>query len=131
MMNSVEVRLPYLDHRLVDYLLNIDKKLNFNNYKSKSILKEFSQTFLPKEISTQAQKFKKPGSVSKFVYKVLDKEIVNYLKLNKNSEIFKKDLLNLYLKNKSENDIEKSFIWFRYYQINKLINLKKIRLNPV
>ncbi len=131
MMNSVEVRLPYLDHRLVDYLLNIDKKLNFNNYKSKSILKEFSQTFLPKEISTQAQKFKKPGSVSQFVYKVLDKEIVNYLKLNKNSKIFKKDLLNLYLKNKSENDIEKSFIWFRYYQINKLINLKKIQLNPV
>jgi asparagine synthase (glutamine-hydrolysing) len=131
MMNSVEVRLPYLDHRLVDYLLNIDKKLNFKNYKSKSILKEFSQLFLPKEISEQEQKFKKPGSTSQFVYKVLDKDIVDYLKLNKNSKIFKKDLLDLYLKNKSENDTENSFIWFRYYQINKLINLKKIQLNLV
>jgi len=131
MMNSVEVRLPYLDHRLINYLLNIDKELNFKNYKSKSLLKEFSKISLPKEISNQEQKFKKPGSISQFVYKILDKEIINFLKLNTNLKLFKKDILHLYLKNKSENDIEKSFIWFRYYQINKLINLKKIQLNVV
>tara|TARA_B100000989_G_scaffold299020_1_gene292041 strand:- start:11625 stop:13463 length:1839 start_codon:yes stop_codon:yes gene_type:complete len=131
MMNSVEIRLPYLDHRLINYMLNIDKELNFKDYKSKSILKEFSKIYLPNEISNQKQKFKKPGSVSQFVYNVLDKEIIKFLESNTNSNFFKKDILEIYLKNKSENDIEKSFIWFRYYQVNKLIDLKKIQLNVV
>ena len=65
------------------------------------------------------------------MYNVLDKEIIKFLESNTNSNFFKKDILEIYLKNKSENDIEKSFIWFRYYQVNKLIDLKKIQLNVV
>ena len=127
MMNSVEVRVPYLDHRVIDYLLSIDLDSHFKNFGTKQVLKNFSKKYLPSEIIKQRKKLKKPGSIKKFVYEILDQEILRYLKSNSNSQIFNKDILDLYLKDKKNVNLENSFVWFRYYQVNKLLELKKVK----
>ena len=127
MMNSVEVRVPYLDHRVVDYLLSIDLDTHFKNFGTKQVLKNFSKKFLPLEIINQKKKLKKPGSIKKFVYEILDQDILNYLEAESNTQIFNKGIKFLYLKDKKNMNIENSFVWFRYYQVNKLIDLKKLK----
>jgi len=47
---SLETRVPYLDHRLVELAINIDPKLKFRNGISKYILKEILYQYIPKEI---------------------------------------------------------------------------------
>ena len=126
MANSVEVRVPYLDHRLLDYVCSIDFKSHFKNYRSKSILKELGQKYLPAEIINYKKKYKKPGSINYFVYNILNKNIQKYLLLNSNPNYFSSNLINSYLKDKKNNNISNSYVWFRYYQINKLKELKNI-----
>ena len=129
MMNSVEVRVPYLDHRIVDYLVGVELNIHFKNLRTKNILKNFSQNHLPIEIKNQNKKYKKPGSIKKFVYEILDQDILRYLKSDSNSQIFNKDILHLYLRDKNDMNEQNSFIWFRYYQVNKLIELKNVSMS--
>ena len=49
MKYSLENRVPYLDNKIIDYVLNIDQNLLFNNGVSKYILKEILYDYLPKE----------------------------------------------------------------------------------
>ena len=50
MQNSLEARVPLLDHRLVEYSLNLDEKLKRKNGDSKYLLKEVLYDYVPKEL---------------------------------------------------------------------------------
>ncbi len=50
MKYSLESRVPYLDHRVVEFALNIHPDLRYHNGISKYILKEILYDYLPKEI---------------------------------------------------------------------------------
>ncbi len=47
---SIETRVPYLDHRVVEFALNLDPKLKFHNGIPKYILKEILYKYIPKEL---------------------------------------------------------------------------------
>ncbi|MGZ3865254.1 MAG: asparagine synthase (glutamine-hydrolyzing) [Bacteroidia bacterium] len=47
---SVETRVPYLDHRIIEYSLNISGSLKFRNGKAKYILSEILYKYLPREL---------------------------------------------------------------------------------
>lgn len=49
MKNSIELRVPFLDKNLVDYVLKIDPKLKFNNT-NKYLLVEATKGLIPSEI---------------------------------------------------------------------------------
>lgn len=49
MGNSVEARVPFLDHRMVDFSLSIPKSALYGNL-PKAFLREVSRPYLPKEI---------------------------------------------------------------------------------
>ena len=49
MKYSLESRVPYLDHRVVEYAINIDADLRFHKGISKYILKEILYDYLPRE----------------------------------------------------------------------------------
>lgn len=55
MAHSLEVRLPFLDHRLVEFLLNIENDMKIKNGWNKYILRK-SITDLPKEIRWRKDK---------------------------------------------------------------------------
>ena len=49
MAHSVENRVPFLDHRLVEYAFDIDPKLFNKNGELKYLLKKVAERYLPKE----------------------------------------------------------------------------------
>lgn len=50
MANSLEVRVPFLDHRLVEFAFTIPSNLKLNGFTTKYILKEAAKGILPDEI---------------------------------------------------------------------------------
>ncbi len=50
MRYSLESRVPYLDHRVVEYAVNIDADLRYHKGISKYILKEILYDYLPREL---------------------------------------------------------------------------------
>lgn len=56
MYHSLEVRVPLLNHKLIEYSLNIDESLKYKNGESKYILKEVLYDYLPKELFNRPKK---------------------------------------------------------------------------
>lgn len=50
MLNSLEVRNPFLDYRLVPLVLSLPEKYKIKNFETKWLLKKISKDYLPKEI---------------------------------------------------------------------------------
>ncbi len=50
MANGLEVRVPFADHRLVEYLYNIPWEMKYQNGRVKSLLKDAAKDILPPEI---------------------------------------------------------------------------------
>ncbi len=50
MQYSLETRVPYLDHRLIEQALNLSPNLKYKNNTSKYILKEILYQYIPKHI---------------------------------------------------------------------------------
>lgn len=53
MSNSLEIRVPFLDKELVDYVLRIPPKLKFDNKINKKILADAVKPLLPSELFTR------------------------------------------------------------------------------
>lgn len=50
MSNSLEVRVPFADHRLVEYAFNIPSEIKFCNHREKGILRKALRGILPDEV---------------------------------------------------------------------------------
>lgn len=50
MASSLETRVPFLDHRLVEFMLRVSKSVKMNGYSRKSVLKNTMRERLPREI---------------------------------------------------------------------------------
>lgn len=49
MQNSLEIRAPFLDHRLVEYAAGLHERFKLRRFSQKYILKKLSEKYLPKE----------------------------------------------------------------------------------
>ncbi|MFZ2169222.1 MAG: asparagine synthase-related protein, partial [Methylococcaceae bacterium] len=56
MLNSLEVRSPFLDIDLIDYVSKLSFSLKFKNGNTKYILKKAAEVILPKEIIYRKKK---------------------------------------------------------------------------
>ena len=55
MSNSLETRVPFLDHRLVEFAVNLDLDLKIRNGESKYILRRVLDKYLPSKITNQVK----------------------------------------------------------------------------
>ena len=55
MHHSLEIRIPFLDTELVDYILRVDPKEKFGQY-NKKILSDISKNILPSQIIKRPKK---------------------------------------------------------------------------
>ncbi len=53
MAHSVEIRLPYLDYRIIDFMAKVPSHLKINGLKEKHILKKSFEGILPQEITSR------------------------------------------------------------------------------
>tara|TARA_A100000164_G_scaffold253143_1_gene225471 strand:+ start:2427 stop:4307 length:1881 start_codon:yes stop_codon:yes gene_type:complete len=56
MANSLEVRTPFLDHNIVEFMARAPKSIKYPFFKSKYILKKLSKKYLPKLIVNRSKK---------------------------------------------------------------------------
>ncbi len=86
MLNSLEVRVPLLDHIFVQHILNIPFKYKFQDNKKKYILKEAMKKYLPAEIFNRGkQGFDIPLSV--WFKKELNEYLCDTI-INRNAHIY-------------------------------------------
>ncbi len=110
MSQGVEIRVPYLDNDLVDYLFRIPQYYKIKNDELKYILKKVAERYLPNEIIYR----KKSGfgaPVRKWIKNDMDNIIKNRIINNKSffSKLFdQKELINLIDLNK-KNKIDASY----------------------
>lgn len=95
MLNSLEARVPFLDHRLVPLVLSLPEKYKIRRLSTKWLLKDIAKSFIPAQIINRKKRgFTVPVStwiknstfISKcltedfyFEHKLLNKEFVLYL----------------------------------------------------
>ena len=61
MQSSIEARVPFLDHKLIEYVLTIPEKVIFNKQNTKHVLKQVADKHIPKEIFNRTkQGFRAP-----------------------------------------------------------------------
>ena len=112
MANSIETRVPYLDHKLVEFALSIPSSLKYKNGVNKHILKEAARGIIPDSIIDKKKKGF-CGSASNMV----TEQLVDYAEnLFSDSDFFNNyfdkklidDLLKQHSSNKKDNGVK---IW--------------------
>ena len=93
---ALETRVPYLDHRVIEYAINIAPELKFNNNISKYILKEILYKYVPKELFDRPkQGFSIPlskwlkGELNYLIKDYLDPELIRKAGIVKDEEVAK------------------------------------------
>ena len=115
MKNSIELRSPLLDYRLVEVGLSMPSKYKIKNNKTKFVLREISKEWLPKEVSLASKKgFGVPLNKLFIKFDRIKDEVKNQiLKLNDFDFFYKEKLENFIcaknLNNSNLNSIYKLF----------------------
>jgi len=108
MLNSLEVRLPYLDRRLVEFIFSLPADLRLRGFKTKYIFKQIAKSFLPPDIVNRSKKgfgiplgFWIKAGLKDMIFEVLAEEkirrggIFNYQYIN--------NMLSQHLNNQADN----------------------------
>ena len=74
MMNSLEIRNPFLDSRLIRFVSKLKFQYLVSKISRKILLKEYAKSFIPKEILNQKQKYRMPSNLVILVYEILFKK---------------------------------------------------------
>lgn len=78
MSKSLELRVPFLDHNLVEFAINLPLELKVKNNEQKYLMKKLLSDYLPKEL-VYRQKWGFPAPVGQWMQSDLSYLIDNYL----------------------------------------------------
>jgi asparagine synthase (glutamine-hydrolysing) len=86
MAHSLEVRVPFLDHRVVEFFAGIPPSMKLSGFTKKYLLKKVAERLLPRDVVYRRKKgFSVPlvlwfrNSLREYVYDVLSPETINGL----------------------------------------------------
>jgi len=82
MANSLEVRTPYLDYRLVEFSVNLPLRFKINNGTQKYLMKKLLERYIPRDL-VYRQKWGFPAPVGDWLYKDLRYMIDKWLSREK------------------------------------------------
>ena len=129
MLNSIENRVPYLDHKIIEFCMKIKTQFFYKNGLNKFFFRKSIKGELPNYIMNQ-KKIGKPGSSYIITYTVLKKPILkiihknflkNYIGLNKNK------LKKMFLNDINCNNKNNSDFWFRVFFLCKWLEKKSVK----
>ena len=67
---SVETRIPFIDHKLIEYIYSLPVKYFFNNY-NKFFLRNALKNDIPKYVNKNKIKIQRPSSDKRLVFEKL------------------------------------------------------------
>jgi asparagine synthase (glutamine-hydrolysing) len=73
---SIETRVPYLDHVLIESAFAWPEEEFLAGHRNKSLLRRAAAKILPDHVANQSKKFQRPGSAQRLVFQSLPKEIL-------------------------------------------------------
>ena len=121
MAHSVELRLPFLDHRVIEFGLSLNSKFLFKDGLSKSILRHCSKDRLSSDVRL-AQKRSIQAPQGRWLAKPIFREYVNDIldsQLFRNLNIFDLNLCKMAYKDHIESNAANSFFiwqWINVYE---------------
>jgi asparagine synthase (glutamine-hydrolysing) len=108
MQSGVEARVPFLDHRIVEFVLSLPENIIFDINRTKPLLKKLSKRHIPEKVlSRRKQGFRAP--ISNWIQKDPDYFFDKIHEFNLNYNFFEPTALSRTLKS---GDIQK--IWYIY-----------------
>ena len=121
MANSIEVRVPLLDNRIVDFALSLPKDFLYKNGVKKRILKDVASNYLPRDVISH-----KKWGFSIPMHNVLDKEFIDKFKyLNKKFNVLDERFINKFYSYKvsESDDVYSSYSQYTIDHVNWMIIL--------
>jgi len=118
MQSGVEARVPFLDHKLVEFILSLPKNHLINSSEQKYLLKQVASNYLPKEIShRKKQGFRAP--IGEWMKKD-DKSFYKYIfEFNDDTKLF------------NDKSLKKILEGFDYQKKWYLLNLSRWHLSRI
>ena len=94
MANSIEVRTPFLDYRVVDYLFSVDSNIKVGDT-NKYLLKKIASKYIPKEIINRTKKgFNSP--FNEWIFAEYGNELFSIvLEVNNQTKLFNDEYLKM------------------------------------
>jgi asparagine synthase (glutamine-hydrolysing) len=131
MAHSIESRLPFLDYRLVEYILSLQDCYKINRGKTKYILREALKHILPHKIVTR---FDKMGFVTPEAYWMKNHNQEFYARLEESSTVLsslveKEKILANFKKETEAGSLSMGSFYWRVISMAAWVKLFKIRLN--
>lgn len=117
MRQSLEARVPFLDHRMVEFALNIDPKLKTKNGETKYLLKKIMERYYPKDLIYR-QKWGFSIPLEKWM-----KNSPNLLQSNTSSQYYGTFET---IKRNYNADGDSQFLYNRLYTLRSLTNYENI-----
>ncbi len=118
---SVESRVPYLDHRLAEFCLNLPDELKINNGWTKYILRKSSEPYLPGEITWRKEKYGFVTPERSWTEQLKENVHEMVLEYNLPDIIDRKSLINVITNSKNDNikygEIWKIVLFIRWYNL--------------
>ena len=92
MQSSIEARVPFLDHKLIEYILTIPEKIIFDKQNTKPLIKQVANKHIPKEIYNRTkQGFRAP--VGEWIKKDQEYFYDSIRSFNSSTNLFKSESL--------------------------------------
>ena len=128
MANSIESRVPFLDHKFVEYCVSHNTEEFMKNGENKAMLRQAMGKILPKSILSRKSKSGRPGNDNFLMYNILYDEMCNILSSLefKGLNFFDKNILSTFYYDQKSNNQERGPVWFRVYCLCKwwMLNFK-------
>ncbi len=119
MANSLEVRTPFLDFNLVNYLFSVDSNIKVGDT-NKYLLKKIASKYIPQTIINRTKKgFNSP--FNEWIQNEYKDEVLNLiLRVNKQTELFNdeyiKQIYNLAKNRKFKQHLWSLFIFSKWFE---------------
>ena len=128
MGKSIESRVPFLDHKLVEMVFSHDVSEFMKYGENKSMLRRAMSPYLPDEIINRKSKSNRPGSNALIVYKLLKDRIIDLIK-RRSGDLYifwGTDLLDKFKQDSSAYSLQRADTWFRFYVFERWREINKI-----
>lgn len=116
MSQSIEARVPFLDHKMVEYVFNIKTKFFMQNAENKHILRSCFKNYFSKEVISRKEKSPRPGDNSDFIFNTFYGYFLDLLNNNLQNNYFNNKKIKVCLESdKKKKFYQNSSFYFRVF----------------
>ncbi len=114
---SIEARVPYLDHRVVEFALGLDDSFKIRGSWTKWILRKVADAHLPKAVTWRRSKLGYPTPFARWLRQGADRDAIRDLLFSRRfleRELVARESLEFYWGQHQRGEADRSWLLYRY-----------------